>query len=54
MEVDWRQDFLALVQTGNFSRAATERDVTQSAFSSRIWAAEDWVGAPPLAAATTW
>ena len=46
MELYWLQDFLALVRTGNFSKAATERHVTQSAFSRRIQALEDWVGAP--------
>jgi DNA-binding transcriptional LysR family regulator len=46
MELYWLQDFLALVRTGNFSRAAAERHVTQSAFSRRIQALEDWVGAP--------
>ena len=46
MELYWLQDFLALVRTGNFSRAATERHVTQSALSRRIQALEDWVGAP--------
>lgn len=40
------QDFLALVRAGNFSRAAAERHVTQSAFSRRIQALEEWVGAP--------
>ena len=45
MELYWLQDFLALVRTGNFSKAATERHVTQSAFSRRIQALEDWVGA---------
>lgn len=46
MELYWLQDFLALVRTGNFSRAATERHVTQSAFSRRIQALEEWVGVP--------
>ena len=46
MELYWLQDFLALVRTRNFSRAATERHVTQSAFSRRIQALEDWVGTP--------
>jgi DNA-binding transcriptional LysR family regulator len=46
VELYWLQDFLALVRTGNFSKAAMERHVTQSAFSRRIQALEDWVGAP--------
>jgi LysR family transcriptional regulator, hypochlorite-specific transcription factor HypT len=46
MELYWLQDFLALVRTGNFSRAAAERHVTQSAFSRRIQALEEWAGVP--------
>ncbi len=46
MELYWLQDFLALVRTRNFSRAATERHVTQSAVSRRIQALEEWVGTP--------
>ncbi len=46
MELYWLQDFLALVRTGSFSRAAAERHVTQSALSRRIQALEDWTGAP--------
>ncbi len=45
MELYWLQDFLALVRTGSFSRAAAERHVTQSALSRRIQALEDWTGA---------
>lgn len=44
MELYWLQDFLALVRTRNFSRAAAERHVTQSAFSRRIQALEEWAG----------
>jgi DNA-binding transcriptional LysR family regulator len=39
-------DFKALAETGGFSRAAFVRNVTQPAFSRRIRALEDWVGAP--------
>ena len=46
MDVSWLQDFLALAETGNFSRAAARRNITQPAFSRRIRLLEDWVGAP--------
>lgn len=46
MELTWLEDFAALARTGNFSRAADARNVTQPAFSRRIRALEDWVGAP--------
>lgn len=46
MELDWLEDFLALSASGSFSRAAERRHVTQPAFSRRIRALEDWVGAP--------
>jgi DNA-binding transcriptional LysR family regulator len=46
MELIWLEDFVALAETGNFSRAAENRNVTQPAFSRRIRALEDWIGAP--------
>jgi DNA-binding transcriptional LysR family regulator len=46
MELNWLEDFLALAASGNFSRAADSRNMTQPAFSRRIRALEDWVGAP--------
>lgn len=45
MELDWLEDFLALVDHGNFNRAAEARNLTQPAFSRRIRALEDWIGA---------
>ena len=45
METKWLLDFLSLVDTGNFSRSADMRATTQPAFSRRIRALEDWVGA---------
>lgn len=45
MELDWLEDFLALVESGNFSRAAEIRNLTQPAFSRRIKSLEDWAGA---------
>lgn len=44
MELKWLEDFLSLARTGNFSRSAEERHVTQSAFSRRIQALELWLG----------
>src|SRR5260370_9587984 len=44
MEFAWLEDFLELVDFGNFSPAAELRHVTQPAFSRRIRALEDWVG----------
>lgn len=41
----WLEDFLALAASGNFSRAAEERHMTQPAFSRRVRALEEWVGA---------
>jgi LysR family transcriptional regulator, hypochlorite-specific transcription factor HypT len=46
MELIWLEDYLALAETLSFSRAAEARHVTQPAFSRRIRALEDWVGAP--------
>ena len=44
MNLTWLDDFLALAATGNFSRAADERHMTQPAFSRRIRALEEWLG----------
>jgi DNA-binding transcriptional LysR family regulator len=46
MELNWLEDFLALAEHRNFSRAAAARNVTQPAFSRRIQALEAWVGTP--------
>jgi len=46
MELIWLEDFLTLSVTGNFSRAAETRDVSQPAFSRRIRNLEYWVGTP--------
>lgn len=46
MELIWLEDYLALADALNFSRAASARHVTQPAFSRRIRALEDWIGAP--------
>jgi DNA-binding transcriptional LysR family regulator len=52
MELIWLEDFVALAETGNFSRAAENRHVTQPAFSRRVRALEDWVGTPLFDRAT--
>jgi len=44
MNLTWLEDFLVLAATGNFSRAATERHMTQPAFSRRVRALEEWLG----------
>ncbi|MCB2135169.1 MAG: LysR family transcriptional regulator [Rhodobacteraceae bacterium] len=46
MDIRWMQDFLALAETGNFTRAARKQNISQAAFSRRIQALEAWVGAP--------
>ena len=46
MELKWVEDFLTLVETGNFSAAAARRHVTQPAFSRRIRSLEQWLGVP--------
>ncbi len=44
MNPTWLEDFLVLTKSGNFSRAAQERHMTQPAFSRRIRALEEWLG----------
>ncbi|MDW5444639.1 LysR family transcriptional regulator [Polaromonas sp. SM01] len=44
MNVSWLEDFLVLATTGNFSRAADERHMTQPAFGRRVRALEEWIG----------
>lgn len=45
MELNWLEDFAELAAARNFSTAASARHVTQPAFSRRIKALENWVGA---------
>jgi DNA-binding transcriptional LysR family regulator len=45
VDTNWLTDFLVLSKQGNFSQAAEERNITQSAFSRRIKALETWLGA---------
>ena len=44
MDLKWLEDFLALVEHGSFTRAASARFVSQPAFSRRIRALENWLG----------
>lgn len=44
MNLSWLDDFLALAATGNFSRAAEDRHMTQPAFGRRVRALEEWLG----------
>ncbi|UXU74821.1 MULTISPECIES: LysR family transcriptional regulator [unclassified Paracoccus (in: a-proteobacteria)] len=44
MDFKWLEDFLILAETRSFSRSAELRGVTQSAFSRRIRALEEWLG----------
>jgi DNA-binding transcriptional LysR family regulator len=44
LDLDWLEDFLALAETGNFTRAAEARAIAQPAFSRHIRALEDWAG----------
>jgi DNA-binding transcriptional LysR family regulator len=46
MDINWLRDFVCLGRTLNFTRAAEERNVTQSAFSRRIRSLENWIGVP--------
>ncbi len=46
MDPKWLRDLLALHAAQSFSRASAQRNITQSAFSRRIRALEDWVGTP--------
>ena len=52
MDLNWLRDFECLARTSNFTRAADERNITQSAFSRRIKALESWVGLPLVNRAT--
>ncbi|WP_142850414.1 LysR family transcriptional regulator [Telmatospirillum sp. J64-1] len=45
MEMKWIEDFLSVAETLNFSRSAKLRNMTQPAFSRRIKALENWLGA---------
>jgi DNA-binding transcriptional LysR family regulator len=44
LDLEWLEDFLALADSGNFSRAAQARAIAQPAFSRHIKSLEEWVG----------
>lgn len=44
MQLKWLEDFVALAETANFSRAAEVRHVTHPAFGRRIRDLEAWAG----------
>jgi LysR family transcriptional regulator, hypochlorite-specific transcription factor HypT len=44
LDLEWLEDFLALADSGNFSRAAQMRAIAQPAFSRHIKSLEEWVG----------
>lgn len=44
LDLDWLEDFVAVSETGNFSRAAEARAIAQPALSRHIRALEEWVG----------
>lgn len=46
MELKWLEDFLSLSHFMNFTLAANDRHITQSALSRRIRQLEEWVGLP--------
>lgn len=45
MDTNWLEDFVCFARTLNFTKAAAERNVTQSAYSRRIQSLELWLGA---------
>lgn len=53
LETKWLEDFLALAELRNFSRAAQLRNVTQPAFSRRIRSLEHSLGVELIDRATT-
>lgn len=44
LDLEWLEDFLALADSGNFSRAAQMRVIAQPALSRHIKSLEEWVG----------
>ena len=44
LDLEWLEDFIALAESGNFSRAAQARSIAQPAFSRHIKSLEEWAG----------
>jgi DNA-binding transcriptional LysR family regulator len=44
LDLAWLEDFAALAESGNFTRAAEARTIAQPAFSRHIRALEEWAG----------
>ncbi|SFV11098.1 LysR family transcriptional regulator [Pseudoduganella namucuonensis] len=44
MDTKWVEDFICLADTRSFSRSASARHSSQSAFSRRIQSLETWLG----------
>ena len=44
MDTRWLEDFISLAETRSFSKSATQRHVSQPAFSRRIRSLETWLG----------
>ncbi|NWO07635.1 MAG: LysR family transcriptional regulator [Alteromonadaceae bacterium] len=53
LDINWLEDFLALSETRNFSRAATLRHITQPAFGRHIRSLEAFVGQTLVDRSTT-
>jgi DNA-binding transcriptional LysR family regulator len=52
MDLNWLRDFVCLGRTLSFTRAAEERNITQSAFSRRVKSLENWMGVALIDRAT--
>lgn len=46
MDLNWLQDMVCLENAQSFTQAAQKRNITQSAFSRRVKALEEWIGTP--------
>lgn len=44
LDLEWAEDFVALAESGSFSRAAEARAIAQPALSRHIRSLEEWVG----------